>query len=171
MHSIAAKYLYPDHSYKSIGDIDLSALYAAGIRGLLIDIDNTLIAPASKKPDSRMVGWIEAARDAGFDICLLSNASRRRVTRFSTGLGIYAVAWAGKPSRTGYLKALRLLRLEPSQACAIGDQLFTDVLGAKLSGIMALHTAPITKREEITVFFKRFAEFFVLKGYRKSIGV
>ena len=168
--SLSSKFLYPDLAYDSIHDIELNSLFVGGIKGLIVDIDNTLIAPGMKKPDERMNKWIETARDAGFDICLLSNASRRRVARLASGFGIYAIARAGKPSRAGFIKAMRLLKLAPPQVCVIGDQIFTDVLGAKKMGIKAIYTKPITKREEINVFFKRFAEYFIMKGYNKTIG-
>ena len=169
-HSLASKYFYPDRAYNSIEELDLKALYESGIRGLISDIDNTLIAPGAKMPDRRMTDWIAAAREIGFDICLLSNAARRRVTRLSSGFGVYAIAMAGKPTQKGFLKALRLLKLEPAQACVIGDQIFTDILGAKLAGMMAIHIKPITKREIFTVFMKRFVEYFIMKGYYKSVG-
>ena len=167
-HNLVAKYLYPDRAYENIKDIDLGALQADGIKGLIVDLDNTLVAPRAKKQDGRMHDWIETARDAGFDICLLSNATRRRVTRLTSGLGIYAIAGAGKPSRAGFIKAMRLMKLGPPQVCVIGDQIFTDILGARRLKIMALHIRPITKREELTVTIKRLAEYFVIKKYRNT---
>ena len=168
LHSLAERYLYPDQAYNNIDEIDLGALYTSGIKGLILDIDNTLIAPGVKKPDSIMVNWLEAAREAGFDICLLSNASRHRVAGLSSGFGIYAVARASKPSGMGFLKAMRLLKLGPSQVCVIGDQIFTDILGARRLGILALRIKPITRKEEPTVVIKRFAEYFILKWYHKT---
>jgi len=166
-------YLTPDRMYSGVGDIDVIELYGAGISGIIADLDNTLITPGAKQPDARMVNFIDAARDIGFDICLLSNSSRRRVVRVSSGLGIYAVAKAGKPSGAGFIKAMRLLGRDHSRVCVIGDQLFTDVLGAKRFGIMAIYTAPFTGREEITVKLKRLAEYFIFRfclGYTDNVN-
>jgi HAD superfamily phosphatase (TIGR01668 family) len=135
---------------------------------MILDLDNTLIEPGEKKLGARVLKWIESARDMGFSVCILSNSPRNRVVRVSSGVGIYAVASARKPAEAGFLKALRLMGLKPSQACAIGDQLFTDVLGAKRLGIMAIYTSPITKREEIAVTLKRFPEKYLLKRYMPS---
>ena len=160
----AVRNLFPDRIYSGgIYDIDLNELYAGGIAGIIADVDNTLAAPGSRQPDARMAEWIGAARDIGFDICLLSNSFRRRVVRISTGFGIYAVTNAGKPAGAGFCKAMRLLGMEPSQVCVIGDQIFTDIYGAKRLGITAFYTAPITKREEPTIRLKRIPEKFILK--------
>ena len=165
LRSLALKYLIPDHIYGGIRDVDVGMLMRAGISGLIIDIDNTLAAPGVKRPDEAALHFLYRARDMGCRICLLSNALRGRVARFSSGVGIYAVARAKKPARAGFIKALRLLGLDASQTCVIGDQLFTDILGAKRLGIKAVYTRPITRRESFFIMLKRIPELFLLRKF------
>ena len=160
---LCEKYLYPDGVYPSIYDIDAAALLERGISGLILDIDNTLKPPGRGQPSEQAIGWLDGLRDMGFAICLLSNSTRGRVARFTTGLGLFSVTYARKPAKAGFQKAVRLLGLGAGSVCVIGDQIFTDVLGAKRLGLMALYTRPITKKEEPTVRAKRLLEHFILK--------
>ena len=157
--------LIPDVIYPSIFDVDLSSLYDKGVRGLILDVDNTLKPPGRSGPGEDVVSWLNSARDAGFGICLLSNSLRGHVLRFSSGLGLYSLTYARKPAAAGFLKAMRLLDCDAGQACVVGDQIFTDVLGAKRLGLMAVYVKPITRSEEITVRLKRIPESYVLKYY------
>ena len=158
---LTEKYLFPDYMAPNVYDMDFEILASLGVKGLILDIDNTLVKPGEKRPDDRTERWFEAARDGGFKVCLLSNSSRRRVAGFASGSGVFAVAKAGKPLRRGFIKAMRLLKCDASQVCVIGDQIFTDILGAKRLGLTAVLTEPFTKREEPLVALKRFPEFFI----------
>jgi len=160
------KSLFPDCVYPGIFNVDIAGLRSAGIKGLILDVDNTLKPPGPGGPDEKTLNWLDSAREAGMDICILSNSLRGRVLRFSSGLGIYSIAGAKKPAGAGFIKAIRLLGLDVSQVCVIGDQIFTDVLGAKRLGLMAVYTKPITKREEFTVALKRILEYPVLRQYK-----
>jgi len=159
------KNLLPDRVYPGIYDVDMAGLRSAGIKGLILDVDNTLKPPGPGGPDEKALDWIDAARESGFGICLLSNSLRGRVLKFSSGLGVYSVVGAKKPAAAGFIKAIRLLGLDASRICVIGDQIYTDVLGAKRLGLMAVYTLPMTKKEEFTVALKRILEYPILKRY------
>lgn len=159
------EYLFPDRIEQGIYGVDFDALRGRGISGLILDIDNTLVKPGARAPNGRAADLLRALQDDGFSICLLSNSSRRRAAGFASGLGVYCVTGAGKPAKAGFLKAIRLLGLEPGNICVVGDQIFTDVWGAKRLGLMVIYTKPITKREELTVQVKRIPEKFILKFY------
>ena len=163
------KYFYPDRAFSSIYSIDLDELYASGIRCLIVDIDNTLAKPGAREPDERAVRWLNAVRDMGFDVCMLSNATRGRVAAFASGFGIFAISGACKPAGRGFEKAFRLLGCEPSRACVIGDQIFTDVWGGKRLGAATVYTVPVTRWEGFGVMLKRIPEFFVIRGYKKYL--
>ena len=165
---LITKYFYPDQLYASIYDIDFTKLYESGIKGLILDIDNTLVAHGEKKPDGRTAVLLDKLRDIGFQVCILSNSTRRRVARFSAGLGIYAAAGARKPASAGFIKAARLMDLELSQICMIGDQIFTDIFGAKRLGIKAIFTNRISDREIFTVALKRIPEKYILWRFHKN---
>jgi len=102
---------FPDASFGSIYEIGFGYLKAAGVRGLVADIDNTLVRPQARRPDARLRDWLQEARREGVQVVLLSNASRARVARFAEGLGVPAIAKAGKPAARGFQKALRLMGL------------------------------------------------------------
>jgi HAD superfamily phosphatase (TIGR01668 family) len=158
---------FPDAAYDDIYAIDMARLKDNGISGLILDIDNTLAVSGEAKPGARLMEWLSRARADGFDIVILSNGGRQRVSTFADGLGLCAVCKASKPSAHGFAKAARLMRLDRSQACMIGDQLFTDVYGAARIGIYAIYVKPIRVRELFTVMLKRIPEKIILRAYRK----
>jgi HAD superfamily phosphatase (TIGR01668 family) len=159
---------YPDIIYDSIYEIDTDALKNKGITGLLFDIDNTLVKPDIKQPDVRLVKWLASLKEQGFKLCILSNAGKKRVRAFSKGLDIHAINNAGKPSKKGFLKAMGILGLTSREICMIGDQLFTDVLGAKRLGIYSVFTKPIVLFEVFTVMLKRPFEALVFMLNNRS---
>ena len=168
IYEIIEKYLFPDKFCQSIYEIDFAGLHASGITGLALDVDNTLVPPGARKPDGRAAALIGSLRDAGFEICIVSNSTRRRVAEFATGFGVFAISGAGKPAAAGFLKASRLLKRDLAGMCAIGDQIFTDVLGAKRVGMKSILTKKLTGIEIFTVMLKRIPEFFVIRMYMKK---
>ena len=162
--------LYPDIAVSSVYDIDMAELRGRGVKGLILDIDNTLARPDARMPDKRAVDWLRYAEGAGFRICLLSNSVERRASRFALAFASTVIPHARKPMKKGFLNAMRNMGVEPSQACVIGDQIFTDVYGAKRLGILSVYTKRITNREGLLVKMKRLPEYFVLKRYERTGG-
>ena len=157
---------YPAHRANSSYSIDYQRLYDSGVRGLIFDIDNTLVmhgAPA----DERAVILFDKLRNIGFDTCLISNNKEPRVKPFADDVGSKYVFDAHKPSRKNYFKAMELMGTDTQNTYFIGDQLFTDVYGANRSGIPAILVDPIDPREEIQIVFKRKLEKIVLFFYRR----
>lgn len=159
---------FPKEDVDSIYSIDFGRLWDAGIRGLIIDIDNTLETFDIPDPGPKVVALIDDLRQMGFGIVLLSNNGRRRVERFSASLDCPHIWKARKPSRKGIRRALALLGLAADQAAIIGDQLFTDCYGGNRMGMHTILTAPIAKRDEWTVWLKRLPEKIVLRAYERS---
>jgi HAD superfamily phosphatase (TIGR01668 family) len=152
------------HAYADgLAGISLDELAAAGIRGLIVDLDNTLVgfrAETLAEPDA---AWIARALARGFRIVLVSNNFNARVTRIGTALGVPTVPNALKPLPRGFLRALALLGTERSATIVIGDQLFTDVLGAKLCGLRAILTHPIDTHDFAGTRVLRMLERLVLR--------
>jgi len=161
------KRFFPDAFYSSIFDIPFDALQEAGVCGLIVDIDNTLATFDVPDPPEQVVQLLADLRDAGFRVCLFSNNSEKRVTRFNAHLGLPAIYKAGKPKKRGIRRALGLLDTEAEQTALIGDQLFTDIWGANRCGIKSILVEPIAKRDEWTVKLKRKPEQWVMRAYRK----
>lgn len=156
---------YPDESADSAYAIDYKALYQRGYRGILFDIDSTLVEHG-KDADDRAKKLIRDLNDSGFKVCFISNNSEERVKRFNKDLHQSYVYKAGKPSRTGYLKGVKVLGTTLSNTVFIGDQLFTDVYGARRAGLKSIYVKPIGKDTEIQIILKRYLERIVLFFYR-----
>ena len=132
----------------AVWKVDLEGLWERGIRGIILDLDNT-IAPWRRDevfPEAR--AWIEAARSRGFRLCLVSNASSgRRVARVAEALGVAEVGIATKPFPGAFRRAMAAMGTTPESTCAIGDQVFTDMLGANWLGITTILVPPASPRE------------------------
>ncbi|MCB7303773.1 YqeG family HAD IIIA-type phosphatase [Bariatricus massiliensis] len=161
------KIFYPDDYKASTYLIDFEDLYHLGYRGLIFDIDNTLV-PHGAPADVRSMALFGRLRDIGFDTCLISNNQEPRVKPFAESVKSKYIFNAHKPSTKNYKKAMELMGTEKDTTIFIGDQLFTDVWGAKRTGIMSILVKPIHPKEEIQIVLKRYLEKIVLHSYKKS---
>lgn len=158
---------YPDIYLDSTYEIDFEALYRKGYRGVIFDIDNTLVmhgAPA----DARSIALFERLRGIGYDTILLSNNKEPRVKMFSDAVHSRYIFKAGKPSPGNYRKAMEIMGTAADTTLFVGDQLFTDVWGAKKAGILSILVKPIHPKEEIQIVLKRRLERIVLFFYKKQ---
>lgn len=158
---------YPDVYLDSAYEIDYEALYQKGLRGVIFDIDNTLV-PHGAPADDRSIALFERLRRIGFESVLLSNNKEPRVKTFNDRVRSRYLYKAGKPGKKGYLKAMELMGTEPGTTLFVGDQLFTDVWGAKRAGILTYLVKPIHPKEEIQIVIKRRLERIVLFFYKRS---
>lgn len=160
---------YPDYDAESAYGIDYEKLYRDGYRGIIFDIDNTLV-PHGAPADERARELFERLREIGYQTLILSNNKQPRVRSFSDAVQSQYIYRAGKPKRAGYERAMRKMRTGPADTVFVGDQLFTDVWGAKRAGIRTFLVKPIHPREEIQIVLKRFLERVVLHFYRRQKG-
>jgi HAD superfamily phosphatase (TIGR01668 family) len=154
--------LVPDEYFESIYDVDLDSLRAKGIAGLILDLDNTLAAWRFGEPEPRLAQWVGGAKARGFRVCILSNGRGPRVELFARFLDIPGQAQAGKPLGRAFRGALRRLGLPASEVAVIGDQIFTDILGAKRTGCRTVLVVPLSRREFVWTRFVRRVERAVL---------
>ncbi len=159
---------FPDRYVASTYVIDFEKLYADGVRGLIFDIDNTLV-PHGAPADARAVKLFERLRAIGFRCCLISNNQEKRVKMFNEPIQVDYVYNAHKPSTRNYIRAMEIMGTDRENTVFIGDQLFTDVWGAKRAGIPNILVKPIHPKEEIQIVLKRYLERLVLHFYRKSL--
>ena len=159
---------YPDVYLDSAYDIDFETLYREGFRGVIFDIDNTLV-PHGAPADERSVALFERLRSIGFESVLLSNNKEPRVKMFNDKVHSRYIYKAGKPGKKGYLKAMELMKTEPDETIFVGDQLFTDVWGAKRAEILTFLVKPIHPKEEIQIVLKRRLEWIVLFFYKRYL--
>ena len=158
---------YPDYEVESAYGIDYEDLYKKGFRGVIFDIDNTLV-PHGAPADQRAIALFSRLRRIGFRTVLLSNNKEPRVKLFHDGVGSEYIFKAGKPGRTGYENAMKLMGTDPSNTVFVGDQLFTDIWGAKRAGIKTWLVKPIHPKEEIQIILKRRLEWVVLFFYHRK---
>lgn len=159
---------YPDVYVNSAYEIDFETLYEKGFRGIIFDIDNTLV-PHGAPADERSINLFDRLRRIGFESVLLSNNKEPRVKTFNDKVHSRYLYKAGKPARKGYLAAMELMGTAPDTTLFVGDQLFTDVWGAKRAGILTYLVKPIHPKEEIQIVLKRRLERIVLFFYKRSL--
>ena len=161
------KRFYPSEYYTSTYVIDFEEYYKKGYRGILFDIDNTLV-PHNAAADKRAVRLMESLKSYGYKICLVSNNKEPRVAEFNKKLKVNYIYKAGKPKKAGYIRAMNLIGTDTSNTLFVGDQLFTDLWGANAANIKSILVKPIDKKEEIQIVLKRIPEKFILHFYLKK---
>lgn len=159
------RYFFPCLFVETIGDIDLAKLRKLGIRGLIVDLDNTLVAWDTFDLPESIIRWVERAKEEGFAICIVSNALEGRVTYFSKRLSVPGISKAQKPRRGAFRMALETLGLRRNEVAVIGDQVFTDVLGGNRLGLYTILVRPISGREFFTTRLGRFFERLILRRF------
>ena len=135
--------MYPKAYFNNIKDITIEFLQTHNIKGLLIDVDNTLI-DYNKNILDGVKEWIDKMRDEGIKLCILSNTNNKlKVQNVSRYLDIPYIFFAMKPLKNGFKKGMKKLKLESKNIAVIGDQLLTDVLGANRSNMYSMLVKPI----------------------------
>lgn len=142
----------PTRAYKSILNVTPEILSKMGVRALILDIDNTMTTHDNPVPVEGLFEWLDNMRSHGIKMMIVSNNHPPRVIPFAKLLGLEFVAEGAKPLPKGYKQAAKKMNVPKSEICTIGDQLFTDILGAKLFGIKSILVPPI--EPEKTAFFK-----------------
>lgn len=158
---------YPDEYFDSTYSIDFEKYRDEGYRGILFDIDNTLV-PHGEPADEKAVRLFEHLSNLGFKTCLVSNNKKPRVESFANQVGAEFIFKADKPSRRGYQEGMKLMGTDLTNTLFIGDQLFTDVWGAKRTGIRSFLVKPINPKEEIQIVLKRYLEKPVLYLFERK---
>ena len=158
--------LYPTQYMDSAYVIDFEALYAQGYRGIIFDVDNTLVehgVPANE----RAIALFARLKQIGYHTCIISNNKEPRVAPFANLVQSPYISKAGKPSPKNYIKAMEMMNTTRKDTFFVGDQLFTDVWGANRAGMMTILVKPIDRHEEIQIVLKRYLERVVLFFYQR----
>ena len=158
---------FPDAIQESTYEIDFEALQRQCIKGVLFDIDNTLVEHGADATP-RAIALFRKLEQLGIKSCLISNNKEERVLRFNKEIGTKYIYDAHKPSGKNYRKAMELMGTDLSNTIFVGDQLFTDVFGAKRIGMRNILVRPIDPKEEIQIVLKRYLEKIVLHFYEKK---
>lgn len=158
---------YPREWVDSAYEIPWEIWFEKGMRGVIFDIDNTLV-PHGVPADERALALFKRLHGMGMKTCLLSNNKEPRVASFAVQVSSPYIYKAGKPAVRNYQKAMELMGTGRSDTLFVGDQLFTDVYGANRAGIYGILVKPIHPKEEIQIVLKRYLEAVVLYFYKKD---
>jgi hypothetical protein len=158
----------PDYYISSYEKLDLKKLKAKGIRLLLCDIDNTLVAWNDPDSNHKVKAFLKKVRHAGLDVALVSNALPKRAARFSKDLDVMVLPFSCKPLTHNIRKAMKWFQVKPEQTALLGDQVMTDMLGAHRAGIYAILTHPITESDKLDTKINRFFENIILNHYERK---
>ena len=163
--------LVPEYKFEKFNDITPEFLSSLGVKGVLLDIDNTLEPYEHALPGEHVISWLNALSEYGIRTAIVSNNNRERVETFNKEIGMPAYAKAGKPFKKNLLRAMKDMGTDASDTVFIGDQILTDVWAAHNAGIIAILVPPINDKKDIFTRFKQLLEKPIQRKYdRRRIG-
>ena len=143
-------------------------LSSIGIKGVILDVDNTLEPYENPKPGAHVVAWLQALSEVGISAAIVSNNNNERISIFNESIGLPAYSKAGKPFTKNIKKAMADIGSTKENTILIGDQIFTDVWAAHNAGIRAILVKPIKDKRDPLTRFKRLLEKPLIKAYHKN---
>lgn len=160
---------YPDYYLKNVTKISIELLKENNIQGLILDVDNTLI-----DYDRKIIGgldkWYEIIKENNIKICILSNSNKKDKVKSVAGkLNVPYIHFATKPLKRGFKKAAKILELSHKNIAVVGDQIFTDILGANRCKMLSILVEPISEKDMIVTVIKRPIEKYIINKYQRNI--
>lgn len=161
-------FLYPKLYLNNVREITIEILKKYQLRGLILDVDNTLIDYEKHMPEGTKQ-WAESLKKQGIKLCILSNSNHKeKVERVAKTLEIPYIYFAKKPLKKGFQKAKEKLNLQEEVIGVVGDQILTDIIGANRSKMFPILVKPIDKKDIFITKIKRPMEEFIIKKYQKK---
>ena len=159
--------LVPDLILNTFDELSAEKLNELGIKGIILDIDNTLEPYENLLPGEHVVKWLDSLRENGIKASIVSNNNSNRVNVFNASLCLPAYYHSFKPFKSKLVSAMRDMGTDKSTTLMMGDQILTDVWAAHNAGIMAVLVAPINDKRDLFTRFKRLLEKPFLTKYEK----
>jgi uncharacterized protein len=161
--------LIPDVYIKNVYAIDIVKLQEKKkIKGIIIDLDNTLVPWGKKVVDEQIVSWIEQVKEKGIKICILSNSHAGHVSEIGNLLDIPFYSSRYKPLKQPFTEAMKIMNTSSAETAVIGDQIFTDVLGGNRLNLLTILVHPIKKQDALgTRLIYRMLERFIMSFWLK----
>lgn len=156
----------PTKIVEKITDVTPSMLHGLGVKAVLLDVDNTLTSYKSHEPVEGAVDWTRQMTAEGFQLLIVSNNYQSRVEPFAAKFGIGFITFAMKPLPFGYIKAKSRLKMKASECVIIGDQVFTDITGANMSGMKSILLNPVEQEDGALFKLRRRLEEPIREKYR-----
>lgn len=161
--------LYPKAYFESVKEITIDFLNKNNIKALILDVDNTILDFDKNIPEG-IDKWCEDLKKQGIKFCILSNSNKKeKVKIVAEKLKLPYFYFGTKPLKRGFKKAVNLLEEKEEDIAAVGDQIFTDVIGANRMNLFSILVKPIDEKDLFITKIKRPLENFVIKKYVKSI--
>ncbi len=164
------KLFLPNEHVKNVFQIKPDDLKERGIKGIITDLDNTLVEWDRPDATPELIEWFQLMKDSGIKITIVSNNVEKRVKLFSDPVGLPFVYKARKPMRKAFRRALRDMELQKDAVVVIGDQLLTDVLGGNRLGVYTVLVVPVAQTDGFVTKFNRKMERRIL-GWMKRKGM
>lgn len=142
------KKLVPRLAADSVFDIPLDELWDKGIRGIITDLDNTLVGAKVATATPELVRWLKQVQEKGFQVVIVSNNNRLRVSAFADPIVVPYISSAKKPMNAAFRRAMSLMKLSAHQTAVVGDQMLTDVLGGNRLGLYTILVQPVAIGDE-----------------------
>ena len=166
MLSFLPRFIFP-----RITDIAPSFLKEQGIRLLLMDFDNTMLPYTTDVPTKELLDWLACMQESGIALCIVSNSHKQRVPQFSERYGVSCQTYAAKPSPKGIRLAMQRFDATCAQTALVGDQIFTDVLGANLAGITAIAVTSIHNHTVLLKLRHIFELPFLAMAHKRRVKI
>ena len=160
----------PEYYFNTFEEASADFLNSIGVKGIVLDIDNTLEPYEHPKAGAHVIKWLDELKASGIKTAIVSNNNEDRVRVFNEDFNMPAYSRGGKPFKKNVLKAIGDMEIKKYEAILMGDQIFTDVWAAHNAGIPAILVPPINDKKDLLTRFKRFLETFILAEYSKREG-
>ena len=161
--------LYPKAYFQSVKEITISFLKENKIKALILDVDNTIL-DFDKNIPKGVKEWCEDLKKQGIKMCILSNTNQKEKVRMvAEKLELPYFYFATKPLKRGFKKAIKELNEKKENIAAVGDQIFTDVIGANHAKLYSILVKPIGQKDIFITRIKRPLENYVIRKYEKKI--
>ena len=157
----------PEYYFETFDKASAEFLASIGVKGIVLDVDNTLEPYENPTPGAHVVAWLDSLKAKGISAAIVSNNGAERINLFNKELGLPAYYKAKKPFRKNVLNAMADMGTNKENTILMGDQVFTDVWAAHNTGIRAILVPPIKDKTDPLTRFKRLLEKPVLRKYRK----
>lgn len=161
--------LVPDFRFATFDCASADFLISIGVKGIVLDVDNTLEPYENPLPTEKVLAWLDALKAAGINAAIVSNNNRERIELFNKDIGLFACYKAKKPFKKNVRRAMEHMGTTKENTVLMGDQVFTDVWAARNAGIRAILVPPIRDKRDFLTRFKRWLEKPILKKYEKRL--
>jgi HAD superfamily phosphatase (TIGR01668 family) len=162
------KHFLPDEHVQNILDITPEMLVKRGVKGIITDLDNTLVEWDRPEATPELINWFKSIKEKGILITIVSNNTQQRVKSFSDPVEIPFIYSARKPMNRAFKRALKDMSLKNEEVVVIGDQLLTDVLGGNRIGLHTILVVPVASSDGLWTRFNRKLERIILSWMKRK---